>query len=144
MKHPLYTDLKTISVAVRSIDDILGAYVDGLGFKIVSEKRQSPRGYGLRWVELGMTDDVPVIELLEPIDDSGPVAAFLSKHPVSSVYQVRLGVRDLSATHTTLRQRGVETIEGVDVDGEPSVGWIHPRSTGGVLFELIEEAGESG
>jgi predicted enzyme related to lactoylglutathione lyase len=78
------------------------------------------------------------LELLEPTGTEGPVAAFLNKPGTSSVYQVRFAVEDLDATLAGLEQRGTRVIRGQDVPGEVRVGWVHPKSTGGVLFELVQ------
>lgn len=132
----LYEGLACISIAVPSIDEYLPVYRDQLGFEVTSDVRQSQR-FGLRWLEFGLNGRT-CLELLEPTDDDGLVARFLERNG-PGVYQVRFEVSDLARTVNELSGRGNEMIESAHVSGQPEVGWVHPRSTGGVLFELVEK-----
>lgn len=132
-----FSGIKCVSIAVPSIDAVLPSYTDALGLAVTAEKRASKRGFGMNWIELG-NDGETFLELLEPTGTGGPVAAFLDKPGTSRVYQIRFAVRDVDATLTGLEERGASVIRGTDVPGEVRVGWIHPKSTGGVLFELVE------
>ena len=136
----LFNELACVSIAVRSIREALPAYTEGLGLVAGSELQSSARGFGLRWVELG-NGRKNFLELLEPSGDGSLVEKFLDRPGRSSVYQVRLSVKDLDLTLSTLQARGVRIIRGRDVPGQPRLGWIHPASTHGVLFELLESDG---
>ena len=132
-----FAGIKCVSIAVPSIDETLPYYTEGLGLSVTAEKRESKRGFGMNWIELG-NDGETFLELLEPAGADGPVAAFLDKPGTSKVYQVRFAVDDLDATLAGLEARGAVVIKGQDIPGEVRVGWIHPKSTGGVLFELVQ------
>lgn len=132
-----FAGLKCISIAVKSIDEALPAYTEGLGLEVTRAPRESKRGFGMRWIELGR-DGETFMELLEATGTDGPVAAFLDKDPTSRVYQVRFAVDDLDETLAELSSRGLKTIKGQEIPGEHSVGWVHPKSTSGVLFELVQ------
>lgn len=132
-----FTGIKCISIAVQSIDAALPAYTEGLGLEVTSAPRESKRGFGMRWIELGR-DGETFMELIEPTGTEGPVASFLEKDPTSRVYQVRFAVDDLDETLADLSARGLKTIKGQDIPGEHRVGWVHPKSTSGVLFELVQ------
>lgn len=129
--------IKCVSIAVRSIDAALPAYTEGLGLEITAAPRESKRGFGMKWIELGR-DGETFMELLEPTGSGGPVAGFLDKDPTSRVYQVRFAVDDLDQTLDELAARGMKVIRGQDIPGEHRVGWVHPKSTDGVLFELVQ------
>ncbi|HEV8310645.1 MAG TPA: VOC family protein [Methylomirabilota bacterium] len=133
----LFNDLACVSIAVRSISEALPAYTEGLGLTVGSEIQTSPRGFGLRWIELG-DGRKNFLELLEPSGSGSLIEKFLARPGRSSVYQVRLSVKDLDLTLSTLQARGVRVIRGPKVPGHPRLGWIHPASTHGVLFELLE------
>jgi methylmalonyl-CoA/ethylmalonyl-CoA epimerase len=126
-----------VSIATNSLDSLLPMYTNGLGFQVTAEPQVSPRGFGLRWVELGSAGRT-TLELLEPTGAGGPVDRFLAQRG-GGVYQVRFHVSDLPALSEQLRDRGVTVIDGERVSGHPDVGWIHPKSTGGVLYELMEQ-----
>jgi methylmalonyl-CoA/ethylmalonyl-CoA epimerase len=138
-----FSSIACASIAVPSIERALQAYRDGLGLDVVGGLRVSPRNFGLRWVELGRAGaslgDGPFIELLEPTGEGGPVDRFLERTG-PGVYQLRLVVDDLPATVAELRGRSMNVILGEQPPGEPRAAWIHPRSTHGVLFELMEPA----
>jgi catechol 2,3-dioxygenase-like lactoylglutathione lyase family enzyme len=136
----LFNGLACVSIAVESIREALPAYTEGLGLTVGSEIRTSPRGFGLRWIELG-DGQTNFLELLEPAGSESLVAKFLARPGRSSVYQVRLSVKDLDLTLSTLEARGVRVIRSPQVPGHPRLGWIHPVSTHGVLFELLEADG---
>jgi methylmalonyl-CoA/ethylmalonyl-CoA epimerase len=79
------------------------------------------------------------LELLEPRDENSGVARFLaSRGP--GLHHLAWRVPDLAAELDRLHAEGFDLI-----DREPRVGagghrvaFIHPRSTGGVLVELVE------
>lgn len=127
-----------VSVATKSIDQILTAYTEGLGLEVVTDIQVSPRGFGLRWIELGYNGRV-LFELMEPTGDDGPVAKFLERNPGGGVYQVRLKAHDVDQAGDDFARRGLEVIRGQVVSGYPSVTWVHPRSTGGVLLEILSK-----
>ena len=79
------------------------------------------------------------IELIEPRSDDGPVARFLTRHG-PGIHHVAYRVSDLRATLHDLNTRGFQLI-----DEEPRIGarkhlvaFVHPKSTGGALIELVQ------
>jgi methylmalonyl-CoA epimerase len=130
-----FDGLACVSVAVPSIADALPAYTEGLGLEVTHDVVESER-FPLRWVELGAGGRT-FLELLEPTGDDGPVRRFLDRRG-PGVYQVRLFVDDLDEALRELEGRGVRVIRGDDVPGQPRIGFVHPASTHGVLFEVME------
>ena len=79
------------------------------------------------------------VELVQPICPDSPVGKFLAKRG-EGFHHVAYQVEDLEAVLRELRENGVEII-----DEEPRVGaggtrmaFVHPKSTFGVLTELVE------
>lgn len=77
-------------------------------------------------------------ELLEP-HDGGPIASYLDSHG-PGVHHLALETADIEAALSTARACGVELI---DTEPRPGawghdVAFLHPRSTGGVLFEFVD------
>jgi methylmalonyl-CoA/ethylmalonyl-CoA epimerase len=132
-----FESIACVSIAVPSIAAALPAYTKGLGLQVVHDIQTSQRGFGMRWIELGHGGQT-FLELLEPTGDDGPVASFLRKGGASKVYQIRFAVDDLDEALATLESRGMRIIRGKDLPSQPRVGWVHPSSTGGVLFELVQ------
>ena len=79
------------------------------------------------------------IELLEATEPDSPIARFLAKRG-AGLHHICLRVPDLAAAIARLKDARVELIHS-----EPQVGagghryvFVHPRSAGGVLLELVE------
>ena len=79
------------------------------------------------------------LQLLEPTGD-GTVARFVEKRG-SGLHHVALGVVDLLAALDELRTAGVELIDDAPRPGGmgTSIAFVHPRATGGLLLELVEQ-----
>jgi len=80
-----------------------------------------------------------MVELVQPTAPDTPVGRFLARRG-EGFHHVAYRVDDLEAALRELRKNGVEVI-----DEEPRVGvggtrmaFVHPRSTFGVLTELVE------
>ncbi len=79
------------------------------------------------------------IELIEPRSNTSPVARFLTRRG-PGIHHVAYRVSDLRATLQDLNTRGFQLI-----DDEPRLGarghlvaFVHPKSTGGTLIELVQ------
>ncbi|MBL7052976.1 MAG: methylmalonyl-CoA epimerase [Candidatus Marinimicrobia bacterium] len=80
------------------------------------------------------------IEWMEPTDETSPIAKFLEKRG-EGIHHICLEVEDLNDALERCRQNGIRLI-----DEEPRLGaegdkiaFLHPKSTHGVLIELLEE-----
>lgn len=124
-----------VSIAVPSIAEALPAYTQGLGLELIGE--HDSKRFDLRWAELGRDGRV-MIELLEPTSEASQIRRFLDRRG-PGVYQVRFHVGDLDDALAELEAGGMRVIRGADVPGEPRLGFVHPASTHGVLFELLEQ-----
>jgi methylmalonyl-CoA/ethylmalonyl-CoA epimerase len=79
------------------------------------------------------------LELIEPATPDSTVARFLARRG-PGLHHVALRVPDLRAALDRLVAAGIETIDREPRPGAGghSVAFLHPRSTGGVLIELVE------
>lgn len=79
------------------------------------------------------------LELLEPQNDSSPVARFLQKHG-EGLHHVAFEVPDIIAALATLKAAGARLIDEVPRAGAQgtSVAFVHPSAMAGVLVELVE------
>jgi methylmalonyl-CoA/ethylmalonyl-CoA epimerase len=80
------------------------------------------------------------LEILTPTSDTSPVAKYLEKKG-SGIQHVALEVDDLSAWLNYLKTKGTELIDSEPRKGAHNtlIAFIHPRSTGGILVELVQE-----
>jgi methylmalonyl-CoA/ethylmalonyl-CoA epimerase len=131
-------EIDHIGIAVRSLDDALATY-------------KSLWNLEPDHVERGETDKVteamlPIgdahLQLLEPTDDESTVAKFIERRG-EGLHHIAVRVPDIEAALARLRDEGAELI-----DNEPRIGggghrvaFVHPKTTHGLLIELVEHSG---
>ncbi len=83
------------------------------------------------------------IELLEAIDNEGPIAKFLEKKG-EGVHHIAFAVDDIVAEIARLKAAGFTVLNEEPKKGADNkwVVFLHPRSTNGVLVELCQEIEE--
>ncbi len=77
------------------------------------------------------------LELLSPLSEDSPVGKFLAKKG-PGLHHVAFHVEDVAAELVAFAERGYELIDKAPRRGAggKTIGFLHPRSTGGVLVEL--------
>lgn len=82
------------------------------------------------------------IEILEPLGPETSVGRFLARRG-PALHHVAYRSADLPADLARLTERGVELIDAVPRPGARGheVAFLHPRSTGGILIELVQRGG---
>lgn len=82
------------------------------------------------------------IELIEPRSSASPLARFLSRRG-PGIHHVAYRVPNLRATLKDLNTRGFHLIDEEPRPGARGhlVAFIHPKSTGGTLIELVQHGG---
>lgn len=85
------------------------------------------------------------VELISPLDPEGAIARFMDKRG-EGFHHVAFAVADIEAALDALAEGGVELIDrhGRRGLGGHTVAFLHPRSTLGVLTELIEQGHPAG
>jgi methylmalonyl-CoA/ethylmalonyl-CoA epimerase len=131
--------LRRASVAVSDLDAALRDY-ELLGLHAAGEVRYSSRGLGLKWVEMASAEGV-CLELIAATEAGSPVSRFLARHG-EGLYQLRLDTASVDASLAAMAARGVSVIRDLPSDGRRKLGWVHPRSSHGVLIELVESEGD--
>lgn len=124
-----------IGIAVRSIEEKLPLYRDVLGLEFVGEDVVEEQGVRVAFLRLGES----MIELLEPLDDSGPIAKFLERHG-EGIHHVAAGTQDIEAARSTAASAGLRLLSDRPLDGAHGklISFVHPRDTGGVLLEFTQ------
>jgi methylmalonyl-CoA epimerase len=127
-----------IGVAVEDIDAAIVLYRDSFGMKLAH--RETVESQGVEAVLLDVGDGH--VELLAALGADTPVGKYLAKNG-AGLHHVAYAVDDIDGTLERLATAGLQLI-----DSEPRVGirdsrvaFLHPRSTGGVLTEIVEPAG---
>lgn len=126
-----------VAFVVRSIESSLGLYRDFLGMSLETVTEMPTDGVRIAFLGVGESK----VELVEPTDKSTGVARFLANKG-EGFHHVCFEVANLAEELTRLAIDGVELIDSSPRRGaEGPVAFLHPRSCGGVLVELIEATG---
>jgi len=127
-----------IGVAVEEIDPAIELY--GAGFEMPVAHRETVEDQGVEAVLLDIGEGH--VELLRPLGPDTAVGKFLERKG-PGLHHVAYAVDDIDATLGRLREVGLELIDQEARVGirESRVAFLHPRSTGGVLTEIVEPAG---
>ena len=125
-----------IGIAVWDLDEALGVWRDQLGAEVSEVCTLEDRGLKIAFLPVGES----LVELLAPLHESSEISRFLEKRG-PGVHHVCFGVADIQERLNTYKERGIrvlmETPE-IGAEGEP-VAFLHPKSTTGVLVELLQE-----
>ena len=123
--------LDHVGVAVSSIDEsrLLFEFLTGATCSPV-EKLDS-QGVAVAFVGS--------LELLEPLGPESPVGRFLERRG-PGMHHVAFRVPDLDEALERCRHRDIELVDETPRPGARGhrVAFLHPRSTGGVLVELVQ------
>jgi methylmalonyl-CoA epimerase len=127
-----------IGVAVEDIDASVALYEER--FEMALAHRETVESQGVEAVLLDVGEGH--VELLAPLGPETPVGKFLERKG-EGLHHVAYAVSDIDFALQRIAATGIELI-----DAEPRVGiresrvaFLHPRSTGGVLTEIVEPAG---
>jgi len=80
-------------------------------------------------------------ELLEPLDEEGPIASYLDDHG-PGIHHLAVATDGIEAALDRAREAGLDLVDEEPRDGAwgHEVAFLHPASTGGVLLELVEHS----
>ena len=124
-----------IGIAVKSLENASIKYQSGMGLSI--EKPINIKEHKVRMVMLPIGESK--IELLEPTEPSSPINKFLDKRG-EGIHHICFRVRNIKKKLKALKKVGVEVLEDVSSLGYKGqkIAFLHPKSTNGVLIELVE------
>lgn len=126
--------LDHVGIAVRSVAERRDFY-ETLGLEMGGEETVAGQKVRVALFELEGTR----IELLEPTEDSSPIAGFLAKRG-EGLHHLSFQVESIDETMSRLRRAGYALLSEQPQPGAHGtrVCFVHPRSAGGVLIELTE------
>ena len=124
-----------VCIAVKDIDDTIRFYRDVFGAtdsEVVDIEDQAVRATLIR---VGGSQ----LEFIEPTDPNGGVAKFIDRRG-EGVHHICFEVEDLAGTLQRLDEQGVSVIDREPREGlSGTIGFLHPKSTRGVLIELVDQ-----
>ncbi|MDR6666949.1 methylmalonyl-CoA/ethylmalonyl-CoA epimerase [Rhizobium sp. 1399] len=124
-----------IAIAVPDLAAAVASYRDTLGAAVSQPQALPAHGVTVVFVELPNTK----VELLEPLGEASPIAAFLEKNPSGGMHHICYEVDDILAARDQLMASGARVLD----NGEPKIGahgkpvlFLHPKDFFGTLIEL--------
>jgi len=126
-----------VGIAVEDLDAAIALYEEQYEMELVH--RETVNEQGVEAVLLDVGDGH--IELLAPLGPDTPVGKFMAKNG-AGLHHVAYAVDDIEAALEKVAAAGIRRIDETPRIGirESRVAFLHPRSTGGVLTEIVEPA----
>jgi methylmalonyl-CoA epimerase len=126
-----------VSIAVEHLDDATRIYEGILGLKATHDETVADQGVVTRFFPVG--ESGTVVEALLALGPETPVGRFMARHG-PGVHHIAFRVDDLKEELGRLKAQGVQLIDEAPRQGAHGkrIAFIHPKETGGVLFELCE------
>lgn len=124
-----------IGIAVKDLEAALPLYTDLLGLPLEGVESVPSEGVKVAFLRIGETR----IELLEPLGPDSPIASFLDKKG-EGIHHIALEVDGIEQRLRLLSEKGIRLIHDRPKRGAHGarIAFLHPKATGGVLYELCE------
>ncbi|CAN5187519.1 MAG: methylmalonyl-CoA epimerase [Nocardioides sp.] len=135
----LFTAIDHVGVAVPDLDEAIAFYESAYGMTLAHREVNEEQGVAEAMMAVG--DSGSCIQLLAPLTPDSPIGKFLDRSG-PGIQQMAYRVADIDAACDILRERGLRLLYDVPKRGtsDSRVNFIHPKSAGGVLVELVEPA----
>jgi methylmalonyl-CoA/ethylmalonyl-CoA epimerase len=126
-----------VGIAVEDLEEAVALYSERLGLPV--QHRETVEQQGVEAVLLGVGESH--IELLRPLGPDTAVGRFLERNG-PGMHHVAYGTDDIESALEAVRAAGLRLIDEEPRTGirNSRVAFVHPKSTGGVLTELVEAA----
>ena len=133
----MFGEIDHIGVAVEDLDESIALYRDRFGMR--EQYRETVEEFGVEAALLEIGD--AHVELLTPIQSDSAVARFLERNG-PGMHHVAYRTADIDAELKRMAKAGVRMIDEQARTGirDSRVAFVHPKSTGGVLTEIVEPA----
>ena len=125
-----------LGIAVTSLADALLQWQATLGVSGSPVELVEGQRVRVSFLEAGATH----LELLEPTAPDSPVGRFIADRGGGGLHHVAFRVPSVDQTLREVGARGLRLIDQVSRPGARGrrVGFVHPKSFGGVLVEFVE------
>jgi methylmalonyl-CoA/ethylmalonyl-CoA epimerase len=133
----VFSRIDHVGVAVEDIEAGISLYEKSFEMKLAHRETVESQGVEAVLLDVGEGH----VELLRPLGPDTPVGKYLARKG-PGLHHVAYAVEDIDATLERLTAVGIELIDSEARTGirDSRVAFLHPRSTGGVLTEIVEPA----
>ena len=133
----LFGRIDHIGVAVSDIDAAVRLY--SLQFDMREQHRETVEDQGVEAVLLEIGEGH--VELIRPLSEDSGVGKFIARNG-PGLHHVAYACEDIDSALGAVRDAGLQLIDKEPRRGirNSRVAFLHPKSTGGVLTEIVEPA----
>ncbi|WP_391201666.1 methylmalonyl-CoA epimerase [Psychrobacillus sp. L4] len=126
-----------IGIAVKSIEEALPYYIETLGLKLIHIEEVPSEKVRVAFIDSGNLN----LELLQPLDETSTIHSFIEKKG-EGIHHIAFGVSNIQERLNELKEKGVRLIQETPKAGAhgAQVAFIHPKASGGVLYELCDKS----
>lgn len=128
-----------IGIAVPDIEAAAKFYTQSLGLTLGGLEEVGSQKVKVAFLAIGEVR----LELIEPTSPDSPVAKFLEKNGGPGIHHIAYQVADVAAEVERLKAEGVKMVDETPRSGAHNtrIAFVHPKASGGVLTELVQELG---
>jgi len=128
--------IEHIGIAVKSIEESRKYYEEVLGLTCYAVEEVKDQKVKTAFFQVGDTK----IELLESTSPDGPIGKFIEKKG-EGMHHIAFAVPNTTKALEDISKKGVQLVDKVSRAGAEglNIGFLHPRSTHGVLTELCSK-----
>jgi methylmalonyl-CoA/ethylmalonyl-CoA epimerase len=128
-----------IGIAVKNLDEAVKFYKDVLGLELEDIEEVPEENVRVAMFRVGET----YIELLQGTTQDSAISKFIEKRG-EGIHHIAIRVDDVDRSTEILKSRGAVLVYDkarLVSKGSRKINFVHPKSTGGVLLELVERVG---
>jgi methylmalonyl-CoA/ethylmalonyl-CoA epimerase len=136
----MFDRIDHVGVAVLDLDAAAALYEGTLGMPMAHRERVESQGVEAALLDVGDAH----VELLQPLGADTAVGKFIERRG-EGLHHVAYAVDDIDAALERLKGAGLGLIDDQARPGirGSRVAFVHPKSTGSVLTEIVEPAEEA-
>ena len=133
----MFDRIDHVGVAVEDLDEAISLYEQTMQMRLAHRETVESQGVEAALLDVGEGH----VELLRPLAPDTAVGKFLDRRG-PGLHHVAYAVADIDAALAALSEAGLELIDASPRTGirGSRVAFVHPRSTGSVLTEIVEPA----
>ena len=130
------THIEHIGIAVENLEDAIKYYEEVIGLECYAIEEVIDQKVRTAFFKIGDTK----IELLESTDPDGPIGKFIAKKG-PGIHHLAFAVPDVNKALENAEKKGVSLVDHTGRKGAEglNIGFLHPKSTLGVLTEFCSE-----
>ena len=128
--------IEHIGIAVKNLEETIKYYEEVLGLECYNVEEVKDQKVKTAFFKVGDTK----IELLESTDPEGPIGKYVEKKG-EGIHHIAFAVKDIDSQLKKADEKGIRVIDKTSRKGAEGldIGFLHPKSTFGVLTELCED-----